>query len=152
VTGLPETKAKGWLLASWLGCAWLTLGLGLKNSPIPSVKEAFREPATPFDLTSSEAAKQWSFLEEAYARVPEGTSYTIRAENRDAEMMLFMLSRGLFVSQTVFPASYYGVPTSDLGLRARYVLVFGRCSLPSPGLRLLSQVSGGCIFENVGRD
>jgi hypothetical protein len=132
---------------AWLICAWLVTGSGWKHSRIPSLRQAFRIPSTPLDLTSPSAVSLWLFLKNARASVPEKASYTIHASQSDEEMTLFMMSRGIFESQEGLPTSDYGIPTPDEGRRAGYVLVYGRCPEASNSLRLVSESAECCVFQ-----
>jgi hypothetical protein len=97
------------------------------------------------DRTDGEAARQWLFLWQARALLPPGTSYTVLGPNPEIEMNLFMMSLGLFPQAEGLPSSYYGVPTPNVGARARYVLVFRRT--PPPGLEPRGTLDEGAVCE-----
>lgn len=146
---IRTAKRNGEELRGWIGIigAAVVLAAGLHGSRLPSMAAALRVPATPLDRTSEHAARLWSFLMEARDTIPAGASYTVEARDRDDEMNLYMLSLGIFCRQEALPSSYFGVPTPDLGRRARFVLVYGVAPSRIAQARLVRAVPSGGVYE-----
>jgi hypothetical protein len=141
-----RARKVGWMLGIWIAGAAAVLIAGFWTSRLPSLRAAFRIPATPLDLTSGRYTHMWSFLQQVRDRVPEGASYTVIASNPDDEMYVYMFSLGILPTQRALPTSYFGNPY-PFGLRARYVLSFGGRSPGTEGARLTFRTADGAVYE-----
>jgi hypothetical protein len=106
-------------------------------------------PPTPVARIQEMYSDQLLLLREAAKLIPEGASYTAVAFDRDAEMSLFMFSLSELLNRYPLPMSYYGLPVSEVGGRARYVVSY-RCQTLEPGLKLLGKFPQGCVYERMG--
>lgn len=105
-------------------------------------------PQTPSDRSPGNAATWWRFLDQARDHLPDGASYTIRADDRIAEMRLLTIALGILPDHEIRPASYFGQPTQDGGRSADYVLVFGSHSEESD-LALVAKVDRGAVYRRT---
>jgi hypothetical protein len=103
---------------------------------------------TPFDNTGTGHAEQWRFLHEAAPLIPQNSSFTVVAGDRDVEMSLAMMSVGLLAESRLMPSSYYGekVPA---GASARFVLVYGDSRGTRKGETFVASVPGGTLRERL---
>ena len=100
---------------------------------------------TPIDRPSPEAAAQWVFLTESQKHLPPGASYTIRADEPDDEMNLFMMSLGVCQGHLPYPNSYFGIPIPGHAAHADFILDYRCGSDASDGRALVARVRGGCV-------
>ena len=136
----------GALTFLWLAGASLLLVFPLRLWIRAAPRDLLARQISPLDHTDGAAARQWIFLWKARTIVPPGTTYTVIAPTRDVEMNLFMMSLGLLPEAEGLPSSYYGVPTPEIGFRARYVLAYQ--SALQPGLHLPRAVfTDGTVYE-----
>ncbi len=105
-------------------------------------------PQTPSDRSPGNAGTWWRFLDQARDHLPEGAPYTIRADDRIAEMRLLTIALGLLPHHDIRPASYFGQPTQDGGRSADFVLVFGPHSMEGD-LALVAKVDGGAVYRRT---
>lgn len=128
-----------WWLGAVISSGFVVLGaarIGVSNLP----------PRTPFDATASGHDAQWRFLAEASQLLPGGTTLTVRADDHDTEMSLYMMAVGLFPEATVVPGSYYGRAVAA-SATARFVLAFG--GTPSEGIEgeVTEVLAGGLLID-----
>ncbi len=136
----------------WLAAALLLCLFPLAPRLARPLDGQLRRPLTPVDLTDTERARQWLFLDSCRPLLPPGSSFTVLADDPRTEMALFMMGIGLFPSSQPLAHSYYFVPTPDEAARARYVLRYQPApSAPEPGLRLVARVPGGALYERAAR-
>lgn len=124
-----------WVVATLL--LLMSLVLGWRSASL-------RIPDTPVDRVNTLYAKQWLLLRQAEAIIPPGQGYTVIAEDKDEEMLLFELSLGVLPDRPAIPTSYWRTlqPGGD---RARYVVSF-ECLVPPGQRQLVARVANGCVF------
>lgn len=120
--------------------AFLALSLARWISPPAPISI----PRTPVDRVNGLYARQWALVQEAKTVVPTGQSYTAIAKDREAEMLLFMLSLGVLTDRLGVPTSYWKGPVRE-GAGARYVVSY-ECVEPE-GAVLVRRFPEGCIWE-----
>ena len=100
---------------------------------------------TPIDRPSPDGAAQWVFLTESRKHLPQGATYTIRADGPDDEMNLFMMSLGIYEGHLPYPNSYFGIPIPGHAANADFVLDYRCGSVGAGGRQLVARVRGGCV-------
>jgi hypothetical protein len=141
----------GYRTSVTLLAALVVLAVGISQSRTPPIRVALRPPETPVDHVSPAYARCWRFLKEARKYVPEGSSYTVLASTPDEEMLLFMLSLGIFERHRAIPTSYWGSHI-ELGSRARYVLAVARPLSGEADWRLVARIGDGGVWSRPGGD
>jgi len=129
----------------WTGVAIATVAL---LAPIYRADKVALSLKSPFDNMQSRHAEQWTFLKDAARHVPDGTSFTVVAQDRETEMSLFMMAVGLLPHAASLPSSYYGQST-PIGETARFVLEFeGSTPIRTPDEHAL-KVTGGWVRQQT---
>jgi hypothetical protein len=134
---------------------WLAAALGLCLFPLAPrlaspLGDQLRLPVTPVDRTDEERARQWLFLQSSVPLVPPGSALTVRAEDPDTEMALFMMAIGLFPASQLLPHTYYLEAESEHAA-ARYLLQYRIDTPADPDTRLVARVPYGAIYERLPR-
>jgi hypothetical protein len=110
--------------------------------------DAISPPRTPVDHVNGTYARQWALLQAARELVPAGASYTALAADKGDEMLLLMLSLGLYTDRYPLASSYWTSPVAD-GALARYVIAYD-CPDPS-GATLTRRFPEGCLWVRPER-
>ena len=133
----------------WGAAAWIIALIPMwRLATLPDQWRGF--PETPISNVHGFFAWQWKFLLSARHAVLPGSTYTVRAENPDDEMSMYMFSLGLCTRRTALPTSYFGVPRPE-GAKARYVIAYGDYTGGEQGLRFVVRFPGGTVYERVSQ-
>lgn len=111
---------------------------------------SFAIPEVPPAELNKAFAIQWRFLNQARHVVPEGTSFTVRADDPDMEMSLFMFSLGVLVDQQPLPSSYFGGRRPD-GDDAGYILALAPFTPQEPGIEVVARFREGTVYRRPNR-
>jgi hypothetical protein len=119
----PYRRVLPWL---WLGAAATLLLFPIRLWTTPVGRAMLATPAhTVVDRADPGMAAHWALLERVAPQVPEGSTVTFVAANREVEMELYMLGLAVLGHARPLPASYYGQVQDDVLDRAEYLLVLG---------------------------
>jgi hypothetical protein len=105
-------------------------------------------PEAPVSHVNYGFAEQWRFLLEARHAVLPGSTYTVRAQDLDDEMSLYMFSLALCTRRHGLPTTYFKKPF-DEGKSARFVIAYRNFTGGEPNLRFVVGFAAGAVYERV---
>jgi hypothetical protein len=134
----------------WLTGAFFVLVLGIISNFPEKKFVSHIKGLTPVDRTLPSGASMFRLLCNSAEIIPEGETYTVRAKKGEDEMALFMISLGCLPKCIAIPSSYYGKDFSEIGKRARYLIVYHNEINPGESYFLVKEFMDGSLYCRKG--
>lgn len=111
-------------------------------------KPFWRPASTPADAVDPLTAEQWGFLKQARHAILPGSTYTVRAADREVERKLFELSLGLCLERVAVPTTYDRRTGKANPNDARFVVGWNEFK-GAEQLQFVVRFPGGAIYERT---